>query len=72
MLVQHTNRGTESKENEMARTETTRKLREDLTPEQRERAARIGDLSFKSQGRDPYRMYVKVKYPGVGPKGRAA
>jgi hypothetical protein len=55
----------------MKQTET-RKLREGLTQEQREQAERIGDLSFKSQGRDPYRMYVKVKYPGVGPKGRAA
>ena len=31
----------------MARTET-KKLRDDLTAEQREQAERIGDLSFKS------------------------
>jgi hypothetical protein len=50
----------------------TRKLRENLTPAEREKAERIGALSFKSNRRNPYRMYVKVKYPGVGPKGRAA
>jgi hypothetical protein len=32
----------------MAKTETSRKLRDDLTAEQREQAERIGDLSFKS------------------------
>jgi hypothetical protein len=49
-----------------------RKLRQDLTQEQRERAEHIGDLNFKSHRRDPYRMYVRVKYAGVGPKGRPA
>jgi hypothetical protein len=48
-----------------------RKLRQDLTPEQRERAERVGSLEYASH-RNPYKMHVKVKYPGVGPKGRAA
>jgi hypothetical protein len=30
--------------------ETKRKLREDLTPEQRERAEKIGSIEFKSAG----------------------
>jgi hypothetical protein len=51
----------------------TRKLRSDLTPEQRERAERIGDLSYRSH-RDPFcwKMSIRVKYAGVGPKGRPA
>jgi hypothetical protein len=32
----------------MQKTETKRKLREDLTPEQRERAEWIGSLEYKS------------------------
>jgi hypothetical protein len=32
----------------MTKQTETRKLRQDLTPDQRERAERIGDLSFKS------------------------
>ena len=51
---------------------TERKLRTDLTEEQKADARRIGDLSFKSNRGNPYRMYVKVKYAGVGPKGRPA
>jgi hypothetical protein len=53
--------------------ETKRKLRQDLTPEQRERAERIGDLSYRSH-RDPFsrKMSIRVKYAGVGPKGRPA
>jgi hypothetical protein len=54
----------------MQKTET-RKLRSDLTAAERERAERIGDLSFKSH-RNPHKMHVRVKYSGVGPKGRAA
>jgi len=34
----------------METTETKRKLREDLTPEQREKAERIGGIEFKSAG----------------------
>jgi hypothetical protein len=34
----------------MEKTETTRKLREDLTPEQREKAEKIGSIEFKSAG----------------------
>jgi hypothetical protein len=57
----------------MTKTETTRKLLQDLSPEQRERAERIGDLSYQSH-RDPFcrKMQIRVKYAGVGPKGRAA
>jgi hypothetical protein len=53
--------------------QTKRPLRSDLTPEQREQAKRIGDLSYRSH-RDPFcrKMSIRVKYPGVGPKGRAA
>jgi hypothetical protein len=53
--------------------QTERKLREGLTPEQRERAERIGDLSYRSH-RDPFcrKMSIRVKYAGVGPKGRPA
>ena len=54
----------------MAKTET-RKLRSDLTEEQKAEAVRIGSLAFKSH-RNPYKMQIKVKYAGVGPKGRAA
>ena len=53
------------------KTETTRKLRQDLTPEQRERAERIGSLDYKSH-RKPFDMANAMKYPGVGPKRRAA
>jgi len=49
----------------------TRKLREDLTPEQRERAERIGSLPAGQRLRTAWDMRA-VKYPGVGPKGRAA
>ncbi len=54
-------------------TETNRKLRNDLSPEQREKAERIGDLSYRSH-RDPFcrKMQIRVKYAGVGPKGRPA
>jgi len=38
------------KEDEMAKTETSRKLRDDLTAEQREQAERIGSIEFKSAG----------------------
>jgi hypothetical protein len=38
------------KEDRMEKTETKRKLREDLTPEQREKAERIGSIEFKSAG----------------------
>jgi hypothetical protein len=43
--------------------DTNRKLREDLTPEQRERAERIGSLEFKSL-RNPfkYRAHVTFKF----------
>ena len=34
----------------MEKTETKRKLREDLTPEQREKAEKIGSIEFKSAG----------------------
>jgi len=34
----------------MQKAETKRKLREDLTPEEREKAARIGSIVFKSAG----------------------
>jgi hypothetical protein len=34
----------------MAKTETTRKLRDDLTPEEREKAEKIGSIEFKSAG----------------------
>lgn len=34
----------------MEKTQTKRKLREDLTPEQREEALRIGSVEFKSAG----------------------
>ena len=49
-----------------------RKLRSDLTEEQRKEAERIGDLSFRSNQKDPFKMTIKIKYAGVGPKGRAA
>jgi hypothetical protein len=57
----------------MNKTDTTRKLRADLSPKERERAERIGDLSFRSH-RDPFgrKMQVRVKYAGVGPKARPA
>jgi hypothetical protein len=50
-----------------------RKLREDLTQAEREKAERIGDLSYRSE-RDPFsrKMQIRVKYAGVGPKGRPA
>jgi len=32
----------------MRKTETKRKLRDDLTPEEREKAERIGSIEFKS------------------------
>jgi len=38
----------QSKENHVR--EAKRKLREDLTPEQREKAERIGSIEFKSAG----------------------
>ena len=59
------------KQEEMEMKTEPRKLRQDLTPAERERAEQIGSLKFKSH-RNPYRMYVRVKYAGVGPKGRAA
>jgi hypothetical protein len=34
----------------MAKSETSRKLRDDLTAEQREQAERIGSIEFKSAG----------------------
>jgi hypothetical protein len=34
----------------MEKAETKRKLRDDLTPEQREKAERIGGIEFKSAG----------------------
>ena len=51
----------------------TRKLRSNLTPAERERAERIGDLSFHSH-RDPFcrKMSIRIKYAGVGPKGKPA
>jgi hypothetical protein len=48
---------------------TDRKLREGLTPAEREKAERVGDLSFKSHRRPDWRI---EEYPGIGPKGRAA
>jgi hypothetical protein len=56
----------------MEKTET-RALRQDLTPAERERAERIGDLSYRSE-RDPFsrKLQIRVKYAGVGPKGRPA
>jgi len=41
----------------------TRKLRQDLTPEQRERAERIGDLSYRGS-RNPfrYRAHETIKF----------
>jgi hypothetical protein len=49
-----------------------RKLRSDLTPDQRAQAKRVGDLSFRSHC-DPFcrKMSIRVKYAGVGPKGQA-
>jgi len=40
----------------MDKTETKRRLRSDLTSEQRERAERIGDLTFKSHRRPDMRV----------------
>jgi hypothetical protein len=34
----------------MKTTETKRKLRDDLTPEEREKAERVGSIEFKSAG----------------------
>jgi hypothetical protein len=53
--------------------QTNRKLRQDLSQEQREQAERIGDLTYRSH-RDPFcrKLQIRVKYPGVGPKGRPA
>jgi hypothetical protein len=51
---------------------TERKLRSDLTAEQKAEALRIGDLSYRSNRKDPHKMQIMVKYAGVGPKGRAA
>ena len=50
-----------------------RKLKETLTREQRWRAERIGDLNYRSH-RDPFcrKISIRVKYAGVGPKGRPA
>jgi hypothetical protein len=44
-------------------TETKRKLREDLTPEEREKAERIGSIEFDSP-RNPfrYRAHETVKF----------
>jgi hypothetical protein len=52
----------EGKEDRMDKKET-RKLRQDLTPEQRERAERIGDLSYRGS-RNPfrYRAHETIKF----------
>jgi hypothetical protein len=56
------------KENLMPKTET-RKLRSDLTQAERERAEKIGDLTFKSHRVMDWRV---EEYAGIGPEGRAA
>ncbi len=47
----------------MKNTETKRKLRADLTPEQREKTERVGRLDYKSP-RNPfkYRAHETVKF----------
>jgi hypothetical protein len=52
---------------------TERKLRPDLTDEQKAKAPRIGSLTFRSH-RDANRMShgAVEQYAGIGPKGRAA
>jgi hypothetical protein len=57
-----------SKEDDMAKTEP-RRLRLDLTHEQKAEALRIGDLTFKSHRLPDMRI---EQYPGIGPEGRAA
>ena len=74
MYMSYINRATKARrENEMQKQEAKRKLRNDLTEEQREKAERIGSLSFRSH-RDPFcrKMSIRVQYAGVGPKGRPA
>jgi hypothetical protein len=46
-----------------------RKLRQDLSPQERERAERIGNLNYTSHRIPDMRI---EEYPGIGPKGRAA
>jgi hypothetical protein len=48
---------------------TERKLRSDLTDAEREKAERIGDLTFKSHRLPDMRV---EQYAGIGPEGRAA
>ena len=48
----HTSRG----DTQMTRQTTTRKLRSDLTPEQKAQAERIGSLSFKSHRKVDHRV----------------
>jgi hypothetical protein len=48
---------------------TERKLRSHLSQAERERAEKIGDLSFKSHRIIDMRV---EQYPGIGPEGRAA
>jgi hypothetical protein len=51
------------KEDYMAKTETNRKLRSDLTPEQRERAARIGSLPAGQRIKTHWSMRVEHFIP---------
>ncbi len=50
---------------------TTRKLRDDLTEEQKAEALRIGSLPAGQRIKTHWSMRVE-QYPGIGPKGRAA
>ena len=46
-----------------------RRLRADLSPQERERLERFGSLTFKSIRCPDMRV---ERYPGCGPRGRAA
>ena len=45
----------------MEKTETKRKLRADLSEEERERAERIGSLEYASE-RNPFKTYGNFKF----------
>jgi hypothetical protein len=68
MFPSYVNSVTEARENAMTKTEP-RKLRSDLTEEQKAKALRIGNLDYRSH-RIPDRRVEQ--YPGIGPQGRAA
>jgi hypothetical protein len=53
------------------RKDTNRKLREDLSPQERERAERIGSLPAGQKFVTAWSLRVE-QYPGIGPKGRPA